>query len=98
MSPRNQNAVDSYDQRRDTDSTTKRVQEWVARYHVALYRFAAGYTRDLDLAEDVVQEVFIRASQTYQQRRQPLAAAWFYQVTHHLSIAGQTVNVKKESE
>ena len=53
---------------------TGKVQEWVARYHVALYRFAAGYTRNLALAEDVVQELFLRAWQPYQQRRQALAA------------------------
>lgn len=85
MPPRMQNKMAPASQRHDIDAT-ERVQEWVTRYHVALYRFAVGYTRDVALAEDLVQEVFIRAWQTYQQRRQPLAAAWFYQVTHRLCI------------
>lgn len=67
-------------------SASEAVQEWISRYHAALYRFAAGYTRDVGIAEDIVQEVFIRAWQTYQKRQKPLAAAWFYQVTHRLCI------------
>ncbi len=86
MSQRHRNAVDADPQQRETNSTTEMIHEWVARYHVALYRFAAGYTRDFGIAEDVVQEVFIRAWQVYKQRQQPLTAAWFYQVTHRLCV------------
>ncbi len=87
MPLRSQNKTDPADEQRgDADSVTETVQEWIARYHMALYRFAAGYTRDLGMAEDVVQEVFIRAWQTYQQQHRPLAAAWFYQVTHRLCV------------
>ena len=86
MPSRIQNQTDPVSHGGKDDSGSDRVQEWVARYHAALYRFAAGYTRDLELAEDIVQEVFIRAWQTYQRRREPLAAAWFYQATHRLCI------------
>lgn len=61
------------------------IDEWVSRYGAPLYHFACGMTHDRFVAEDIVQEVFIRAWQTHQRRPQnPLSAAWFYHVTRNL--------------
>lgn len=61
------------------------VDEWVNRYGAPLYHFACGMTHDRFAAEDIVQEVFIRAWQAHQQHPQnSLTAAWFYRVTRNL--------------
>jgi RNA polymerase sigma-70 factor (ECF subfamily) len=39
------------------------IAELFARHHVELYRYAARFTGDADLAEDVVQDVFVRLSE-----------------------------------
>ena len=39
------------------------LAELFARHHVELYRFAARFTGDPDLAEDVVQDVFVRLAE-----------------------------------
>jgi len=36
------------------------LEELFARHHAELYRYAARFTGDADLAEDVVQDVFVR--------------------------------------
>jgi len=40
-----------------------RLAELFARHHVELYRYAARFTGDPDLAEDVVQDVFVRLAE-----------------------------------
>jgi RNA polymerase sigma factor (sigma-70 family) len=39
------------------------LEELFARHHVELYRYAARFTGDPDLAEDVVQDVFVRLAE-----------------------------------
>jgi len=39
------------------------LAELFARHHVELYRYAARFTGDADLAEDVVQDVFVRLAE-----------------------------------
>jgi RNA polymerase sigma-70 factor (ECF subfamily) len=39
------------------------LEELFARHHEELYRYAARFTGDLDLAEDVVQDAFVRLSE-----------------------------------
>ena len=39
------------------------LAELFARHHVELYRYVARFTGDADLAEDVVQDVFVRLAE-----------------------------------
>ena len=39
------------------------LEELFARHHAELYRYAARFTGDPDLAEDVVQDAFVRLAE-----------------------------------
>ncbi len=62
-----------------------RVEEAFARHHAELYRYAVRFTGDEDLAEDVVQEAFVRLAE-----RPPADAthlrAWLYRVATTVAI------------
>lgn len=59
-----------------------------ARHAAELWRFALRLTRDPQVAEDVVQEVLLRAWKDPQlgQRPDPAARAWLYTATRNLVI------------
>jgi RNA polymerase sigma-70 factor (ECF subfamily) len=57
------------------------------RHHRRLYRVAAGYVRDPDLALDVVQETFVRAYQNAGRwDRRAEVAPWLMRIAVNLSI------------
>jgi RNA polymerase sigma factor (sigma-70 family) len=61
------------------------LAELFARHHVELYRYAARFTGDADLAEDVVQDVFVRLAE-----RPPADGThlrgWLYRVATTVAI------------
>lgn len=65
-------------------TSDKHVLEWVTRFGPGLYRFATGWVHDTGRAEDIVQEVFIRAWRHPHPER--ITAAWLFHVTRRLCI------------
>ena len=60
------------------------LEGWVDRYGEPLYRFALGLTHHPQVAEEIVQDVFIQAWRAHQRRpAQLLSAGWFYQVARN---------------
>jgi RNA polymerase sigma-70 factor, ECF subfamily len=66
----------------------------VARYQPAVFRWSLTFAQDADEAEDLVQEVFVRAHATLTQYRSdgPLGA-WLYSITR--SAANQSRRTRK---
>jgi RNA polymerase sigma factor (sigma-70 family) len=64
------------------------VEALFARHHGELYRFAARFTGDADLAEDVVQETFVRLALKPPKDRTHVRA-WLYQVATGIAIDAQ---------
>jgi RNA polymerase sigma-70 factor (ECF subfamily) len=54
------------------------------RYRAALYRYATWFTGDPDLAEDVVQETFLRARERMP-RRSEATRGWLFTVATNLA-------------
>ena len=61
------------------------LAELFERHHEELYRYAARYTGDADLAEDVVQDVFVRLAEK-PPRDQSQLRAWLFRVTTTIAI------------
>jgi len=55
------------------------------RHHVELYRFAERFTGDADLAEDVVQDAFVRMAER-PPRDESHLRAWLYRVTTTVAL------------
>jgi len=55
------------------------------RHHVELFRFAERFTGDADLAEDVVQDAFVRLAE-HPPRDESHLRAWLYRVTTTVAI------------
>jgi RNA polymerase sigma-70 factor (ECF subfamily) len=55
------------------------------RHHVELFRFAERFTGDADLAEDVVQDTFVRLAE-HPPRDETHLRAWLYRVTTTVAI------------
>lgn len=73
-------------QTRASDETAMTVrldfEQAFAAHHRVVYRYACGLTRDAALAEDVVQEVFLRLHQNLNEaQRDGLLKAWLLRVT-----------------
>ena len=62
-----------------------RLEELFTRHQGELYRYAARYTGDADLAEDVVQEVFVRLAER-PPRHQDQIRAWLYRVATTVAL------------
>ena len=62
-----------------------RLEEVFARHHEELYRYAARYTGDADLAEDVVQDAFVRLAEKPPRDTGQLRA-WLFRVTTTIAI------------
>jgi len=57
-----------------------------ATHHRLVYRYALGLTREIGLAEDVVQEVFVRLYQNFETaQRDDLLRAWLLRVTANVA-------------
>ena len=61
------------------------LEELFARHHAELYRYAARFTGDADLAEDVVQDVFVRLAERPPARRDQLRG-WLYRAATTIAI------------
>jgi RNA polymerase sigma-70 factor (ECF subfamily) len=61
------------------------VTELFARHHGELYRYASRYTGDADLAEDVVQESFVRLAERPPAEHTQLRA-WLFTVATRVAI------------
>jgi len=69
-----------------TETRTPSVDE-LAEQIDALYRFALGLVRDRDLADDLVQDTFVRAVDRRDQfRGDGSVLAWMRQLLHNLAI------------
>jgi len=62
-----------------------RLEELFARHHAELYRYAARFTGDADLAEDVVQDVFVRLAERPPARQDDLRG-WLYRAATTIAI------------
>ena len=62
-----------------------RLEELFERHQAELFRFIARYTGDGDLAEDVVQETFVKLAE-HPPRRDDQIRAWLYRVATNLAI------------
>ncbi len=63
------------------------LEQWVEEYSDRLYRYALARVHDKQLAEDIVQETFISALQSYERfegRSSPLT--WLYGILKHKLI------------
>ena len=62
-----------------------RLEEVFARHHGELYRYAARFTGDADLAEDVVQDAFVRLAEK-PPRDDGQLRAWLFRVATTIAI------------
>lgn len=66
---------------------SQEIGELMASHQQPLLRYAAGLLRNPDLAQDAVQEAFIRYLRYRQQQDAPdNPKAWLYRVTHNLAL------------
>jgi len=63
-------------------------EEVVHHYESRLLRYATGIVNNADLAQDVVQEVFIRLFRKWREAFEPSAAlsSWLYRTTHNCAV------------
>jgi RNA polymerase sigma factor (sigma-70 family) len=61
------------------------LEELFARHHVELYRYAARFTGDADLAEDVVQDVFVRLAERPPADREHVRG-WLFRVATTVAV------------
>jgi len=75
------------------------VSALIDRYQAPLLRYATGLLRSPDLAQDMVQEAFIRFVRQYGDNGQPIAnvKAWLYRVTHNLALDHIRRNRRQEA-
>lgn len=60
-----------------TDSKTRRYEQLVHHYHADLYRYGFWLCKDPDIAQDLVQDTFLRAWKSLDSLLEPAAAkAW----------------------
>jgi RNA polymerase sigma-70 factor (ECF subfamily) len=62
-----------------------RLEEAFARHHAELYRYAARFTGDADLAEDIVQDAFVRLAEKPPSDDSQLRA-WLFRVCTTIAI------------
>ena len=60
------------------------VYQWYEQYKVGLYRFALSILKDTHLAEDVLQEAFIRLLRQNRLPDSEKIQAWLYRVVRNL--------------
>jgi RNA polymerase sigma-70 factor (ECF subfamily) len=72
----------------------ERVAELFARHHGELYRYAARFTGDPDLAEDVVQECFVRLVER-EVTDDGQVRAWLFTVATRVAIDMQRVQKRR---
>ena len=67
----------------------ERFGELVQRYQRAVYSVTLAYTRDAHHAEDLAQEVFVKAYGSLAQLREPVRfGAWLLQIARHQAARG----------
>lgn len=70
------------------DRVVPELDEVYEREHLALFRFIKGVVRDQELAEDILQEAFLRLVAELRARAQPENVhAWLYRVATNLAIS-----------
>lgn len=62
------------------------IRDAVARFEGPLLRYAAGFTRDLELARDVVQDTFLKLCRAERPAVEGRLAAWLYTVCRNRAI------------
>ncbi len=79
-------------------SLSEEITELVHQYEEPLLRYAAGLLRSPDLAQDIVQETFIRYLQHRGRRRGQIEnlKAWLYRVAHNLALDWIRKNQRRE--
>lgn len=60
------------------------VYDWYQLYHTGLYRFALSILKDSHLAEDALQEAFVRLLSQNHYPDDANASAWLYRVTRNI--------------
>lgn len=60
------------------------VYDWYQAYHTGLYRFALSILKDVQLAEDALQEAFVRLLQQNRLPDTEKAQAWLYRVLRNI--------------
>lgn len=62
----------------------ERIYDWYERYKTGIYRYALSILRDHHLAEDVLQETFVKLLSGTDMIRPNKEQAWLYKVAHNL--------------
>lgn len=77
------------------------LSEWL-KYKEQLKRYVARYVEDTHAAEDILQDVYIKASQSFHQlKSQASVKSWLYRITHNLIMdfyRGQQAYVELSDE
>lgn len=64
---------------------TGQIRNWYEQHRVGIYRFALSILKNPELAEDVLQETFLRLLQSDALQFQPgMEKAWLYRVARNL--------------
>jgi len=90
MSTRDEGSAESADERylvsRLKAGEAAALEELVARYHRPLVLHASRLLDDLDVAQDIAQEVFIRLWQGRRGLRPETVRAYVYRLAHNLAV------------
>jgi RNA polymerase sigma factor (sigma-70 family) len=70
------------------------LEELFARHHAELYRYAARFTGDPDLAEDVVQDVFVRLAER-PPADQERVRGWLFRVATTIAVDAMRSNRRR---
>lgn len=62
------------------------VRQWYEQYKTGIFRYALSILRDNQLAEDVLQETFLRLLSGKLRVKEGKEQAWLYRVAHNLCV------------
>jgi len=74
--------------RKEQQQRAAAFEEVVHHYESRLLRYATSIVHNADLAQDVVQEVFIKLFRKWHEKFEPSAAlsSWLYRTTHNCAV------------
>ncbi len=64
----------------------KRIYSWYEQYKNGIFRYALSITKDPQLAEDVLQDTFLKLLSGETPRNPDMAQAWLYRVARNLCL------------
>lgn len=64
----------------------KLIYSWYEQYKNGIYRYALSITKDTHLAEDILQDTFLKLLSGEKPRHPDMAQAWLYRVARNLCL------------